>query len=278
LKDAAEEAKIQLSSSSQADVNLLHIQGARALRCRITRAILEDLTRLLLDRTTRLTQCALRDAKVPAEGITDIVLVGSSTRMPIIRSQLKTQFPHATFHPIRPENAVAIGCAVQGAIIDNKITDLVALDVTTSSLGIELVGGLFEKVVGRNTPIPTQKTACFTTTADYVTELPICFYQGESDLVFDNTYLGSTVMRNIQCAEKGVPNVEITFDIDSDGIVKASAKDLSTRSKVSYLLNRNLCITATAMPSSLPPETENSISSNTQASSLPAFEKQGQQR
>jgi len=103
--------------------------------------------------------------------------------MPIIRSQLKTQFPHATLHPIRPENAVAIGCAIQGAVIDNKITDLAALDVITLSLGIELVEGLFEKVVDRNTPIPTQKTACFTTTADYVTKLPICFYQGESDLV-----------------------------------------------------------------------------------------------
>jgi molecular chaperone DnaK len=232
IREAAEKAKIELSSSLQTDINLPFItadaSGPKHINMKLSRAQLEKMVDPLITRTIDPVRKALKDAGLQAKEIQEVILVGGMTRMPKVSESVKSIFGRDPAKSVNPDEAVAIGAAIQGAVLSGEVKDLLLLDVTPLSLGIETLGGVFTRLINRNTTIPTKKSQVFSTAADFQTAVEIKVYQGERELVKDNKMLGNFQLVGIPPAHRGVPQVEVTFDIDADSIVHVHAKDKST--------------------------------------------------
>merc|ERR1712193_212050 len=231
-REAAEKAKIELSSSLQTDINLPFItadaSGPKHINMKLTRAQLEKMVDPLISRTIDPVRKALKDANLQAKDIQEVILVGGMTRMPKVSESVKSIFGRDPAKSVNPDEAVAIGAAIQGAVLSGEVKDLLLLDVTPLSLGIETLGGVFTRLINRNTTIPTKKSQVFSTAADFQTAVEIKVYQGEREMATDNKLLGNFQLVGIPPAHRGVPQVEVTFDIDADSIVHVHAKDKST--------------------------------------------------
>lgn len=229
IRQAAESAKVELSSSLQTDINLPYLfadaSGPKHYNIKLTRAKFESLTRALIDRTVEPCKKAIKDAGVSTKDIHEVILVGGMTRVPKVQATVSQIFGKEPSKGVNPDEAVAIGASVQGAVLAGDVTDILLLDVTPLSLGIETLGGVFTRLINRNTTIPTKKSQVFSTAADGQTQVQISVYQGERELVRDNKLLGNFVLGGVPPAPRGVPQIEVTFDIDADGIVNVSAKD-----------------------------------------------------
>ncbi len=232
LKEAAEKAKIELSSASQTDVNLPFITadqtGPKHLNITLTRAKLEQLVADLVQRTIEPCRKALADAGVQASQIDEVVLVGGMTRMPKIIETVKSFFGREPHRGVNPDEVVAIGAAIQGGVLKGEVKDVLLLDVTPLSLGIETLGGVFTRLIDRNTTIPTRKSQTFSTAEDSQGAVTIRVFQGEREMAADNKILGQFDLVGIPPAPRGVPQIEVTFDIDANGIVQVTAKDKAT--------------------------------------------------
>jgi molecular chaperone DnaK len=232
LKEAAEKAKIELSTTMETDVNLPFItadaSGPKHLNIRITRAKLESLVADLLDRLTGPCETALRDAGMQASDIDQVILVGGMTRMPMVQERVKKIFGKEPHKGVNPDEVVAMGAAIQGAVLKGDIQDVLLLDVTPLSLGIETLGGVMTKLIEKNTTIPAKKSEIFSTAEDNQTAVTIQVLQGEREMARDNKVLGRFELVGIPPAPRGTPQIEVTFDIDANGIVNVSAKDTAT--------------------------------------------------
>ncbi|MCJ1235214.1 70-kilodalton heat shock protein [Varicellaria rhodocarpa] len=232
IREAAEKAKIELSSTLQTDINLPFItadaSGPKHINSKMSRSQLEALVDPLISRTIDPVRKALKDAQLQAKDIQEVILVGGMTRMPKVADSVKGIFGRDPAKSVNPDEAVAMGAAIQGAVLTGSVTDVLLLDVTPLSLGIETLGGVFTRLINRNTTIPTKKSQVFSTAADFQTAVEIKVYQGERELVRDNKLLGNFQLVGIPPAHRGVPQVEVTFDIDADSIVHVHAKDKST--------------------------------------------------
>ncbi len=232
LKEAAEKAKIELSSSTQTDVNLPFItadqSGPKHLNVKLTRAKLEELVDDLLQNTIEPCKKALSDAGLSASDINDVILVGGMTRMPKVTEIVKNFFGKDPSKGVNPDEVVAMGAAIQAGVLQGDVKDVLLLDVTPLSLGIETLGGVFTKLIERNTTVPTKKSQVFSTAEDNQNAVTIRVFQGEREMASDNKLLGQFDLVGIPPAPRGTPQIEVTFDIDANGIVNVSAKDKST--------------------------------------------------
>ena len=232
LKEAAEKAKIELSSSTQTDVNLPFItadqSGPKHLNVKLTRAKLEELVDDLLQNTIEPCKKALSDAGLSASDIDDVILVGGMTRMPKVTEIVKNFFDKDPSKGVNPDEVVAMGAAIQAGVLQGDVKDVLLLDVTPLSLGIETLGGVFTKLIERNTTVPTKKSQVFSTAEDNQNAVTIRVFQGEREMAADNKLLGQFDLVGIPPAPRGTPQIEVTFDIDANGIVNVSAKDKST--------------------------------------------------
>jgi len=240
LKEAAEKAKCELSTSMQTEINLPFITadaaGPKHLHITITRARLEQLVERLVERCRRPCEMALRDAKLQASDLDEIVLVGGQTRMPLVQAFVEEFFGKSPHKGVNPDEVVAIGAAIQGGILGGEVDDIVLLDVTPLSLGIETLGGVMTVLIERNTTIPTQKKEVFSTASDSQPAVDIHVLQGERPMAADNRTLGRFQLAGIPPAPRGVPQIEVTFDIDANGILHVSAKDLGTGKEQSIII------------------------------------------
>ncbi len=237
LKESAERAKIELSSSQETEINLPFItadaSGPKHMVTKLTRAKLEQLVDDLVQRTIEPCRKALSDAGVTAKDIQEIVLVGGMTRMPKVIQVVKDFFGKEPHRGVNPDEVVAIGAGIQGGVLKGEVKDVLLLDVTPLSLGIETLGGVFTKLIERNTTVPTKKSQVFSTAADNQTAVTIRVFQGEREMANDNKLLGQFDLVGIPPAPRGMPQIEVTFDIDANGIVHVSAKDLATQKEQS---------------------------------------------
>ena len=246
LKDAAEKAKIELSSSAQTTVSLPYVtadaSGPKHLNVSITRAKFEALVEELINRSIEPCKVALKDAGVSASDISDVILVGGQTRMPKVQEAVEALFGKAPRKDVNPDEAVAVGAAIQGAVLAGDKTDVLLLDVTPLSLGIETVGGVFTKLIKKNTTIPTKVSQTFSTADDNQPAVTVNIAQGEREFIKDNKKLGEFNLEGIEPAPRGVPAIEITLDIDANGILKVTAKDKKTgkENKVTIKANSGL--------------------------------------
>jgi molecular chaperone DnaK len=232
LKEAAEKAKIELSSTTQTEINLPFItadqSGPKHLTMKLTRAKFEALVQDLVDKTIEPCRKALKDAGLSAGEITEVVLVGGMTRMPKIQEVVKQFFGKEPHKGVNPDEVVAIGAAIQAGVLQGDVKDVLLLDVTPLSLGIETLGGVFTRIIERNTTIPTKKSQVFSTAEDSQNAVTIRVFQGEREMAADNKMLGQFDLMGIPPAPRGMPQIEVTFDIDANGIVNVSAKDKAT--------------------------------------------------
>ncbi|MBS0485403.1 MAG: molecular chaperone DnaK [Proteobacteria bacterium] len=232
LKDAAEKTKIELSSSQQTEVNLPYItadaSGPKHLAVKITRAKLESLVEDLIERTAGPCRTALKDAGLTASEIDDVILVGGQTRMPKVQEKVKEIFGKEPRKDVNPDEAVAVGAAIQGGVLKGDVKDVLLLDVTPLSLGIETLGGVMTKLIQKNTTIPTKAQQVFSTADDNQTAVTIHVLQGEREMASGNKSLGQFNLSDIPAAPRGMPQIEVTFDIDANGILHVSAKDKAT--------------------------------------------------
>ena len=241
LKEAAEKAKMELSAASQTEINLPFITadatGPKHLDYTLTRAEFERMTRDLLDRCRKPYESVLKDAKIKSSEIGDVLLVGGSTRMPAVQELVKEMTGKTPNMGVNPDEVVALGAAVQGGVLTGTVNDILLLDVTPLSLGVETMGGVMTKMIDRNTTIPTKKTEVYSTAADNQTSVEINVLQGEREMAADNKSLGKFQLTGIPAARRGIPQIEVTFDIDANGIVNVSARDKATGKEQSITIS-----------------------------------------
>lgn len=240
LKEAAEKAKIELSSREQTDINLPYItadaSGPKHMNIRLSRAKFESLVEDLITRTLEPCRIALKDAGKSTKDINAVILVGGQTRMPKVQSTVENFFGKAPRKDVNPDEAVAIGAAIQGAVLSGEVKDILLLDVTPLSLGLETMGGVMTKLIEKNTTIPTKKSQVFSTADDNQTAVTVRIFQGEREQASANKFLGQFDLTNIPPAPRGVPQIEVTFDIDANGILHVSAKDKATSKEQSMVV------------------------------------------
>merc|ERR1712109_403491 len=232
VREAAEKAKVELSSSAQTDVNLPYLTmdatGPKHMNLKLTRAKFEQIVGDLIKKTVEPCLKAMKDAEVSKSDIGEVILVGGMSRMPKVQDTCKEIFGRAPSKSVNPDEAVAMGAAIQGGVLAGDVTDVLLLDVTPLSLGIETLGGVFTKLISRNTTIPTKKSQVFSTAADGQTQVELKVHQGEREMAADNKLLGQFQLQGIPPMPRGVPQIEVTFDIDANGIVNVHARDKGT--------------------------------------------------